>query len=281
MKNTVKTLMEMKQRGAKITEITAYDYLTAAIMEKAGIHAILVGDSLGMTMLGYPDTLSVTMEDMIRHSAAVSRACENTMVIMDMPFMSYQTSVYDAVANAGKLMKLGRGNAVKLEGGAAVAAQIKAITDAGIPVQAHIGMTPQSTNAFGGFKVQGKGEAAAKKLLEDAYAVQEAGAFSVVLECVPPRLAELISKKLTIPTIGIGAGAGCDGQVLVYQDMLGINQGKVPRFVKKYVDAGALMLEGVENYIREVQDGTFPGPEHGFPKSDCSEEYLRELDQTM
>lgn len=281
MKNTVKTLMEMKQRGEKITEITAYDYSTAAIMEKAGIHAILVGDSLGMTMLGYPDTLSVTMEDMIRHSSAVARACENTMVIMDMPFMSYQTSVYDAVANAGKLMKLGRGNAVKLEGGTSVAAQIKAITDAGIPVQAHIGMTPQSTNAFGGFKVQGKGEAAAKKLLEDAYAVQEAGAFSVVLECVPPRLAELISKKLTIPTIGIGAGAGCDGQVLVYQDMLGINQGKVPRFVKKYVDAGALMLEGVESYIREVQDGTFPGPEHGFPKSDCSEEYLRELDQTM
>ena len=281
MKNTVKTLMEMKQRGEKITEITAYDYSTAAIMEKAGIHAILVGDSLGMTMLGYPDTLSVTMEDMIRHSSAVARACENTMVIMDMPFMSYQTSVYDAVENAGKLMKIGRGNAVKLEGGTSVAAQIKAITDAGIPVQAHIGMTPQSTNAFGGFKVQGKGEVAAKKLLEDAYAVQEAGAFSVVLECVPPRLAELISKKLTIPTIGIGAGAGCDGQVLVYQDMLGINQGKVPRFVKKYVDAGALMLQGVEAYIREVQDGTFPGLEHGFPKSDCSEEYLRELDQTM
>lgn len=281
MKNTVKTFMEMKQRGEKITEITAYDYSTAAIMEKAGIHAILVGDSLGMTMLGYPDTLSVTMEDMIRHSSAVARACENTMVIMDMPFMSYQTSVYDAVENAGKLMKIGRGNAVKLEGGTSVAAQIKAITDAGIPVQAHIGMTPQSTNAFGGFKVQGKGEAAAKKLLEDAYAVQEAGAFSVVLECVPPRLAELISKKLTIPTIGIGAGSGCDGQVLVYQDMLGINQGKVPRFVKKYVDAGALMLQGVEAYIREVQDGTFPGPEHGFPKSDCSEEYLRELDQTM
>ncbi len=281
MKNTVKTFMEMKQRGEKITEITAYDYSTAAIMEKAGIHAILVGDSLGMTMLGYPDTLSVTMEDMIRHSSAVARACENTMVIMDMPFMSYQTSVYDAVENAGKLMKIGRGNAVKLEGGTSVAAQIKAITDAGIPVQAHIGMTPQSTNAFGGFKVQGKGEAAAKKLLEDAYAVQEAGAFSVVLECVPPRLAELISKKLTIPTIGIGAGVGCDGQVLVYQDMLGINQGKVPRFVKKYVDAGALMLQGVEAYIREVQDGTFPGPEHGFPKSDCSEEYLRELDQTM
>ena len=281
MKNTVKTLMEMKQRGEKITEITAYDYSTAAIMEKAGIHAILVGDSLGMTMLGYPDTLSVTMEDMIRHSSAFARACENKMVIMDIKFMSYKTSVYDAVENAGKLMKIGRGNAVKLEGGTSVAAQIKAITDAGIPVQAHIGMTPQSTNAFGGFKVQGKGEAAAKKLLEDAYAVQEAGAFSVVLECVPPRLAELISKKLTIPTIGIGAGAGCDGQVLVYQDMLGINQGKVPRFVKKYVDAGALMLQGVEAYIREVQDGTFPGPEHGFPKSDCSEEYLRELDQTM
>jgi 3-methyl-2-oxobutanoate hydroxymethyltransferase len=281
MKNTAQTLMQMKENGQKITEITAYDYSTASIMEKAGVHAILVGDSLGMTILGYPDTLSVTMEDMIHHSAAVSRACKDTMVIMDMPFMSYQTSVYDAVVNAGELMKRGRGNAVKLEGGAAVVQQIRAIVDSGIPVQAHIGMTPQSVNAFGGFKVQGKSEATAKKLIEDAYAVQEAGAFSVVLECVPPKLAALISKKLTIPTIGIGAGAGCDGQVLVYQDMLGMNLGFVPKFSKKFADVGSLMIQGIQAYIKEVQDGTFPTDAHSFVKSDCSDDYLAMLDATM
>lgn len=281
MKNTAQTLMQMKEDGQKITEITAYDYSTASIMEKAGVHAILVGDSLGMTILGYPDTLSVTMEDMIHHSAAVSRACKDTMVIMDMPFMSYQTSVYDAVVNAGELMKRGRGNAVKLEGGAAVVQQIRAIVDSGIPVQAHIGMTPQSVNAFGGFKVQGKSEATAKKLIEDAYAVQEAGAFSVVLECVPPKLAALISKKLTIPTIGIGAGAGCDGQVLVYQDMLGMNLDFVPKFSKKFADVGSLMIQGIQAYIKEVQDGTFPTDAHSFVKSDCSDDYLAMLDATM
>ena len=205
MKNTVSTFLSMKQNGERLTEITSYDYTTAKLVEKAGINAILVGDSLGMTMMGYDTTLPVTMEDMIHHSACVVRACENTMVIMDMPFMSYQASVSEAVRNAGRLMKEARGHAVKLEGGAAVAEQIRAITDAGIPVQAHIGMTPQSVNVFGGFKVQGKGEEAAKRLLEDAFTVQEAGAFSVVLECGPPKLAALISKKLTIPTIGIGA----------------------------------------------------------------------------
>ena len=178
-------------------------------------------------------------------------------------------------------MKRGRGNAVKLEGGAAVVQQIRAIVDSGIPVQAHIGMTPQSVNAFGGFKVQGKSEATAKKLIEDAYAVQEAGAFSVVLECVPPKLAALISKKLTIPTIGIGAGAGCDGQVLVYQDMLGMNLGFVPKFSKKFADVGSLMIQGIQAYIKEVQDGTFPTDAHSFIKSDCSDDYLAMLDATM
>ena len=188
MKNTVTSFMQMKQQGQRITEITAYDYSTAKLMDRAGINAILVGDSLGMTMLGYETTLPVTMEDMIHHSAAVVRACTDTMVIMDMPFMSYQTGVRDAVMNAGRLMKEARGHAVKLEGGAAVKEQIRAIVDSGIPVQAHIGMTPQSVNAFGGFKVQGKGEDAAKRLLEEAYQVQEAGAFSVVIECAPPKL---------------------------------------------------------------------------------------------
>ncbi len=281
MKNTVQSFLDMKKNGQRITEITAYDYTTAKIMETAGVNSILVGDSLGMTMLGYDTTLPVTMEDMIHHSAAVVRACTDTMVIMDMPFMSYQTSVRDAVINAGRLMKEAKGHAVKLEGGAAVAQQIRAITDAGIPVQAHIGMTPQSVNVFGGFKVQGKGEEAAKRLLEDAYIIQEAGAFSVVMECVPPKLAALISKKLTIPTIGIGAGVGCDGQVLVYQDMLGMTQGFCPKFAKQYANVGELMIRGVQDYIREVQDGSFPEDCHSFVKSDCSDEYLAELDATM
>lgn len=281
MKNTVATFLQMKGQGQKIVEITAYDYSTAKIMEASGVNAILVGDSLGMTMLGYETTLPVTMEDMIHHSAAVARACKDTMVIMDMPFMSYQTSVYDAVANAGRLMKEAKGHAVKLEGGAAVVEQIRAIVDSGIPVQAHIGMTPQSVNAFGGFKVQGKGEAAAKQLLLDAYAVQQAGAFSVVLECVPPKLAALISKKLTIPTVGIGAGAGCDGQVLVYQDMLGMSLDFTPKFVKTFADAGQVMIQGVKDYIKEVQEGTFPEDAHSFVKSDCSDEYLSMLDKTL
>lgn len=281
MKNTAATFLEMKQNGQRIAELTAYDYTTAKLVEKAEINAILVGDSLGMTMLGYADTIPVTLEDMIHHSAAVSRACSNTMVIMDMPFLSYQTSVYDAVVHAGRLMKEGGGNAVKLEGGAAVTQQIRAIVDAGIPVQAHLGMTPQSVNAFGGFKVQGKGEAAAKRLLEDAYAVQEAGAFSVVLECVPPKLAALISKKLTIPTIGIGAGAGCDGQVLVYQDMLGMSMDFTPKFVKQYVDIGEQMIRAFQEYKKEVQDGEFPAAGHSYVKSDCSDEYLARLDAEL
>ncbi len=278
MKNTVSTFLQMKQEHTKITEITSYDFSTARLVETAGINAILVGDSLGMTMMGYDTTLPVTLEDMIHHSACVARACENTMVIMDMPFMSYQASVEQAVLNAGRLMKEGRGHAVKLEGGVAVAEQIKAITDAGIPVQAHIGMTPQSVNAFGGFKVQGKGEEAARQLVLDALAIQEAGAFSVVLECVPPKLAALISKKLVIPTIGIGAGAGCDGQVLVYQDMLGMNLGTVPKFVKKYANFGEQMVDAFKAYASQVQDGTFPTEEHSFIKSDCSDEYLAKLD---
>lgn len=281
MKNTVNTFLSMKQNGQRITELTSYDYTTAKLVEKAGINAILVGDSLGMTMMGYDTTLPVTMEDMIHHSACVARACRDTMVIMDMPFMTYQTSVAQAVDSAGRLMKEGRGQAVKLEGGAAVAAQIRAITDAGIPVQAHIGMTPQSVNAFGGFKVQGKGEQAAKRLLEDAYTVQEAGAFSVVLECVPPKLAALISKKLTIPTIGIGAGAGCDGQVLVYQDMLGMNTDFLPKFAKLYANIGEQMVDAFTQYQQEVQNGTFPETAHSFVKSDCSDDFLEKLDAEM
>lgn len=281
MKNTAATFLEMKQKGEKISMLTCYDYSTAKLMEQAGVNGILVGDSLGNTMLGQQDTLSVTMEDMIHHGHAVAQACSNTMVVIDMPFMSYQASIYEAVTNAGRLMKEGRGNAVKLEGGAAVVEQIRAIVDAGIPVQAHIGMTPQSVNAFGGFKVQGKGEDAARQLLKDAYAVQEAGAFSVVMECVPPKLAALISKKLVIPTIGIGAGAGCDGQILVYQDMLGMFTDYVPKFVRQFANVGQVMTQAFTDYMASVQDGSFPEPAHTFAKSDCSDEYLAQLDAEL
>lgn len=268
MKNTVRTFQAAKENGEKITMLTAYDYSTAKLMDEAGINAILVGDSLGNTMLGYEDTISVTVEDMIHHGAAVSRGCKNTMVVVDMPFMSYQTSTYDALVNAGRLMKEGRANAVKLEGGASVCEQIKAITDAGIPVMAHLGLTPQSINAFGGNRVQGKSEEAAQKLIDDALAVQEAGAFAVVLECIPAKLADIITKKLSIPTIGIGAGAGCDGQILVYQDMLGMFSDYVPKFVKRFAKVGEVMKAGFNDYIKEVSEGTYPAEEHTFKIDD-------------
>lgn len=268
MKNTVFTFREQKAKGEKISMLTAYDYSTAKLMDEAGINGILVGDSLGMVVLGYEDTLPVTMEDMIHHTAAVCRGVKNTLVVGDMPFMSYQVSVEEAVYNAGRLMKEGRCQAVKLEGAASVCPQIRAITNASIPVMAHIGLTPQSINAFGGFKVQGKSEEAAKKLLEDAKAVEEAGAFAVVLECVPAKLAELISKSISIPTIGIGAGAGCDGQILVYQDMLGLFSDFTPKFVKKYANVGEMMTQAFRDYIADVQEGSFPAPEHTFAISE-------------
>ena len=264
MKNTVATFKKMKNEGTKISMLTAYDYSTAKLVDEAGINSILIGDSLGMVMLGYEDTLSVTMEDMIHHTAAVARGAKNALVIADMPFMSYEVSVEEAVANAGRLMKEGRANAVKLEGGVRVAEQIRAITKAGIPVCAHIGLTPQSVNAFGGFKVQGKTAEAAQKMVDDALAVQEAGAFAVVLECVPAKLAALISEKLTIPTIGIGAGAGCDGQVLVYQDMLALFSDFKPKFVKHFGNIGPQMTSAFKAYDEEVKAGTFPAEEHTF-----------------
>ena len=268
MKNTVVTIREAKERGEKVTMLTAYDYSMAKLIDEAGINMILVGDSLGMVMLGYEDTLSVTMEDMIHHTAAVARGAKNALVVADMPFMSYQTSVYDAVLNAGRLMKEGRAQAVKLEGGREFADHIKAITTASIPVVAHLGLTPQSLNAFGGFKVQGKSEAAARKLLEDAQIVEEAGAVAVVLECVPAKLAKLVTEKLHIPTIGIGAGADCDGQVLVYQDMLSMFGDFKPKFVKRFGEVGAVMKEAFQKYSEEVKAGTFPAPEHTFKIDD-------------
>ena len=244
--------------------LTAYDYSTAHLIDEAGVNMILVGDSLGNVMLGYEDTVSVTMEDMIHHGAAVARGAKNAMVVVDMPFMSYQKSVYDAVVNAGRLMKEARANAVKLEGGTEVAEQIRSIVAAGIPVVAHIGLTPQSVNVFGGHKVQGKTEAAARKLLADAAAVESAGAFAVVIEGVPAKLAELITQRLSVPTIGIGAGAACDGQVLVYQDMLGMYADFTPKFVKKFANVGEVMKAAFARYIEEVGSGAFPSEEHCY-----------------
>lgn len=264
MKNTVETFRKAKQTYEKIAMLTAYDYTTARLMDEAGIHGILVGDSLGNVMLGYEDTISVTMEDMIHHGKAVAQGVRNALVVIDMPFMSYQTSVYDAVFNAGRLMKEGRGNAVKLEGGSEICPQIKAVAAAGIPVMAHLGLTPQSINALGGFKVQGNHPEAAKKILADAKAVAQAGAFAVVLECIPAKLAKLVTESLTIPTIGIGAGADCDGQILVYQDMLGMYADFTPRFVKKYAQLGQTMKAAFKAYIRETGEGVFPAEEHQF-----------------
>lgn len=268
MKNTVLTFKKAKEEGMRLTMLTAYDYSTAKLIDESGVNSILVGDSLGNVMLGYEDTLSVTMEDMIHHGAAVARGAKNALVVIDMPFMSYQTSVYDAVVNAGRLMKEGRAGAVKLEGGREIAPQIKAITGCGIPVVAHLGLTPQSINALGGHKIQGRSEEAAKKLVEDSLAVEEAGAFALVLECVPAKLAALITKKLSIPTIGIGAGNECDGQVLVYQDMLGMFSDYVPKFVKQFANVGDIMKQAFKDYINEVSSGAFPDASRSYTIDD-------------
>lgn len=268
MKKTVETFKNAKQNGTKLTMLTAYDYTMAKMIDECGVDSILVGDSLGMVCLGYDNTLSVTMEDMIHHTKAVSRGTKNALVIADMPFMSYQTGVYDAVVNAGRLIKEGNANAVKLEGGENIKEQIKAIVDAQIPVIGHIGLTPQSVNVFGGFKVQGKELDNAKKIINDAKALQDAGVFAIVLECVPQKLAKHITQILQVPTIGIGAGASCDGQVLVYQDMLKINCGFIPKFAKPFCDAGAVMRDGIKQYINDVGTGKFPSDENTFAIDD-------------
>lgn len=268
MKKTILDFKKAKENNERISMLTAYDYSSARLIDEAGIDAILIGDSLGMVSLGYEDTLSVTMEDMIHHTKAVARGTKNALVVADLPFMSYQTSVYDAVYNAGRLMKEGRAHAVKLEGGVDMCDRIEAIVKSSIPVMAHIGLTPQSVNALGGFKVQGKDEKAAKALIEAAKAVEKAGAFAVVLECVPAKLAAIVTKELSIPTIGIGAGAECDGQVLVYQDMIGMFSGFTPKFVKKYANIGDMMKEAFEEYNKEVKNGSFPSQEHTFKISE-------------
>lgn len=273
-KNSAVTFKNAKKNGECLAMLTAYDYSTAKLMDETGINGILVGDSLGNVILGYEDTISVTMEDMIHHGAAVARGTKNALVVIDMPFMSYQTSVYDALVNAGRLMKEGRAGAVKLEGGKNICPQIEAITKAGIPVMGHLGLTPQAINAFGGFKVQGKTQEAAEQLLEDALAVEKAGAFALVLECVPRKLADIITEKLTIPTIGIGAGNGCDGQILVYQDLLGMFSDFTPKFVKKYANVGEIMKDAFSAYIEDVKQGAFPEKKHEY---DIADEVIEKL----
>ncbi|TDT68609.1 ketopantoate hydroxymethyltransferase [Hypnocyclicus thermotrophus] len=268
MKKTVPQFVEAKQKKEKLTMVTAYDYSIAKLVDNSNIDSILVGDSLGMVMLGYENTLQVTMKDMIHHTKAVVKGAKNTMVIADMPFMSYHVSIEKAVENAGRLIKETNATAVKLEGGIEMADTIKAIVKAQIPVVAHIGLTPQSVNIFGGFKVQGKNIDAAKKLIEDAKAVEKAGAYAVVLECVPEKLAKIITEELEIPTIGIGAGNVCDGQVLVYQDMLNMFSGFKPKFVKMYADIGKDIENAFNRYVEEVKTEVFPAKEHTFAISD-------------
>ncbi|EPY2273551.1 3-methyl-2-oxobutanoate hydroxymethyltransferase [Clostridium sporogenes] len=268
MRNTVSTFQELKNKGEKITMLTAYDYSMAKLVDSSGINGILVGDSLGMVCLGYENTLSVTMEDMLHHTKAVVRGASNALVVGDMPFMSYQTSIYDAVYNAGRFIKEAGAHAIKLEGGAAVEKEVKAIVKAQIPVMGHIGLTPQSVNMFGGFKVQGKNEKVAKKLIEDAKILEDAGAFSIVLECIPEKLSKIISESISIPTIGIGAGKYCDGQILVYQDMLSMFSDFKPKFVKSFGNIGESIKNGVSQYIKEVKEVEFPEEKHTFKIDD-------------
>jgi 3-methyl-2-oxobutanoate hydroxymethyltransferase len=264
LKNSISTFISAKKSGEKLTMLTAYDYSMARLIDECGVNGILVGDSLGMVCLGYKDTLSVTMDDMLHHTKAVARGTKNALLVSDMPFMSYQASIYDAVKNAGRFIQEAGAKAIKLEGGAIVCPQISAIVKAQIPVMGHIGLTPQSVNMFGGFKVQGKNAVSAKKIIEDAKNIEEAGAFAIVLECIPSKLADIISKEISIPTIGIGAGGGCDGQILVYQDMLNMFSEFKPKFVKNFANVGELMRDGFKSYIKEVAAGTFPGEEHCF-----------------
>jgi len=257
---TVSTLMKMKQEGKKITALTAYDFVFARMLDQAGIDTVLVGDSLGMVVQGKPNTLSVTMDEIIYHTAMVSRGCSRALVVGDMPFMSYQGSLDAAVENAGRFLKEAGAAAVKLEGGADVCPVITAVARAGIPVQAHIGLTPQSVHQMGGFKVQRDEQ----RLLKDAQDVEAAGAFSVVLEGIPSPISRKITQALTIPTIGIGAGPHCDGQILVLHDMLGINDRFLPKFVKKYADLAAEVKKGLADYIDEVRQGSFPSDAYEY-----------------
>jgi 3-methyl-2-oxobutanoate hydroxymethyltransferase len=256
--------LKMKNNNEKIAMLTAYDYPSAKQAEEAQVDLILVGDSLGMVVLGYESTIPVTIDDMVHHAKAVKRGAKNTFIVVDMPFLSYHTSIRDTLINAGRIIQETSGQAVKLEGADEVLDHIKALTRAGIPVMAHLGLTPQSVNVLGGYKVQGKEANTALKLIEDAKKCEDAGAFAIVLECVPKQLAQEITKSITIPTIGIGAGSKVDGQVLVYHDIIGYGVDRVPKFVKQYENIHARMVEGIQSYVAEVKDLSFPEEQHSF-----------------
>lgn len=255
---------KMKEKEEKITMVTAYDYTGGVLSEQAGIDVILIGDSLGMTMLGYDSTVPVTMDDMIHHMRAVRRGAPGTMCIVDMPYMSYEISIEEAIRNGGRMMKEGAADAVKIEGGKNRAKVVEALVNAGIPVMGHLGLTPQTADQLGGYKVQGREEETARQMIEDAKVLQDAGVFGIVLECVPAQLAQEITRQVTVPTIGIGAGVHCDGQVLVYHDLLGIYQRIRPKFVKQYANLGEEIRKALEQYGQEVKSGEFPGKEHSF-----------------
>ena len=263
-KVTIAALQKKKETGQKITMMTAYDYPTASLVDQAGIDTILVGDSLGMVVLGYDSTVPVTMDEMIHHCKAVSRGAKSSFIIGDMPFMSYQISVEDAVQNAGRFIKEAGCDSVKLEGGSEMAHVVKTIVDMGIPVCGHIGLTPQTATKLSGFKVQGKDAESAKALLQSAKDLEEAGAYLIVMECIPDLLAARITEELNIPTIGIGAGKDCDGQVLVYHDLVGLFERFTPKFVKQYVNLAPQIRDALVQFRKDVEKGVFPGPEHSF-----------------
>jgi 3-methyl-2-oxobutanoate hydroxymethyltransferase len=264
-RTSVRRFLEMKGQGSRIVAMTAYDVLFARLLEEAGVDLILVGDSLGQVVLGYHSTLPVTMDEMIHHARAVKRGAPDTFVVLDMPFLSYQASVDDAIRNGGRALKEAGVEAVKLEGGhERTRDAIRAMVAAGIPVMGHLGLTPQSVHALGGYRVQGRGEAEAERIRKEARALEDAGVFAMVLELIPATLAAELSEALTVPTIGIGAGPGCDGQVLVLYDALGLNPGFRPKFLKRFASLHAAALEGVRSYAQEVREGTFPGREHSF-----------------
>ncbi|MBW1681389.1 MAG: 3-methyl-2-oxobutanoate hydroxymethyltransferase [Deltaproteobacteria bacterium] len=263
-KVTIADFQEKKRQGRKITMMTAYDFPTASLVDQAGIDSILVGDSLGMVMLGYQSTVPVTMDEMIHHCKAVVRGAASSFIIGDMPFMSYQVSMDKAIENAGRFVKEAGCDAVKLEGGTEMAPVVKAIVDAGIPVCAHIGLTPQTATKLSGFKVQGKDAESAREMVRSAKDLEAAGAFMIVMECIPDLLARRITRELAIPTIGIGAGKDCDGQVLVYHDLVGLFERFTPKFVKQYINLAPLVKEALTSFREEVERGAFPGPEHSF-----------------
>lgn len=273
-KTPIPQMKVMKKEGKKLRMVTAYDYSTAVLVDKTEIELILVGDSLGMVVLGYSATVGVTMDDMIHHIRPVVKGAPNTVIVGDMPFGSYNVSVEQAVENANRLMKEGGCDCIKLEGGLNMVDKVEAIVNAGIPVMCHIGLTPQTSSQLGGFKVQGKDVESAKKIVDEAKALEKAGAFAIVIECVPAPIGKLISESIEIPTIGIGAGSDCDGQVLVTQDMLGMFDKFVPKFVKQYAKVGQTIVEAFNQYANEVQEGKFPSPEYCFT---MKEEVLKKL----